>query len=143
MMLFGLMLSYWINYAFYFHPGQIQWRFPIIFQAVFALYVLLITPFLPDTPRWLMLHEASPARGTEVLAKLRGKPEDDPVVQKEKSDILSAIHIESEQEGSWRSLFMDGGCAANKRFFLAVGIQFMQQTSGKLLLFCYYLHTIG
>ncbi|KAJ5149356.1 hypothetical protein N7448_000934 [Penicillium atrosanguineum] len=132
MMLFGLMLSYWINYAFYFHPGQIQWRFPIIFQAVFALYVLLITPFLPDTPRWLMLHEPSPARGTEVLAKLRGKPEDDQTVQKEKSDILSAIHIESEEEGPWRSLFMDGGCAANKRFFLAVGIQFMQQTSDSL-----------
>lgn len=132
-MLFGLMLSYWINYAFYFHPGQIQWRFPIIFQAVFALYVLLITPFLPDTPRWLMLHESSPARGTEVLAKLRGKLEDDPIVQKEKSDILSVINIESEEEGSWKSLFMDGGCAANKRFFLAVGIQFMQQTSGKLI----------
>lgn len=80
-----------------------------------------------------MLHETSPAKGTEVLAKLRGTTEDDPVVQNEKSDILSAINIESEEEGSWRSLFMDGGCAANKRFFLAVGIQFMQQTSGKLL----------
>lgn len=133
MMLFGLMLSYWINYAFYFHPGQVQWRFPIIFQAIFAVYILVITPFLPDTPRWLMLHETSPAKGTEVLAKLRGTTEDDPVVQNEKSDILSAINIESEEEGSWRSLFMDGGCAANKRFFLAVGIQFMQQTSGKLL----------
>ncbi|CAI7639983.1 unnamed protein product [Penicillium manginii] len=66
-----------------------------------------------------------------VPAKLRNKPEDDPVVQKEKSDILSAINIESEEEGTWKSLFMDGGCAANKQFFLALGIQFMQQTSGK------------
>ena len=131
-MLIGLMLAYWINYAFYFHPGQIQWRFPIVFQAVFAMYIIIVAPFLPDTPRWLMLHETSPDRGVLVLAKLRNKSEDDPVVQKEKSDILSAIHIEAEEEGSWKSLFMDGGCAANKRFYLALGIQFMQQTSGEI-----------
>lgn len=142
-MLFGLMLSYWINYAFYFHPGQVQWRFPIAFQAVFALYILIITPFLPDTPRWLMLHDTSPARGTGVLAKLRGKPEDDPIVQKEKSDIMSAINIESEEEGSWRALFMDGGCAANKRFFLAVGIQFMQQMSGKMIRLANFLISLA
>ena len=68
-----------------------------------------------------------------MLAKLRNKPENDIAVQKEKSDIMSAINIESEEEGSWKSLFMDGGCSANKRFFLALGIQFMQQTSGDLL----------
>lgn len=130
MMLFGLMLSYWINYAFYFHPGQVQWRFPLLFQIVFTLYILCVTPFLPDTPRWLMLHESSPERGKKVLAKLRGKPEDDLVVERETSDILTAINIEAEEEGSWKSLFLDGGCAANKRFFLALGIQFMQQTSG-------------
>jgi hypothetical protein len=144
-MLFGLMLAYWINYAFYFQPGQIQWRFPLAFQAVFAIYVLIVTPFLPDTPRWLMLHEPTPKRGVMVLAKLRNKPEDNLDVQKEKSDIMTAINIEAEEEGSWKSLFTDGGCAANKRFFLALGIQFMQQTSGELCLytgfFVYHIDT--
>lgn len=36
-LLFGLFLAYWINYAFYFHPGGMQWRFPLLFQIVFAL----------------------------------------------------------------------------------------------------------
>ncbi|KAJ5653462.1 hypothetical protein N7490_000465 [Penicillium lividum] len=130
-MLFGLMLAYWINYAFYFQPGQIQWRFPLAFQAVFAIYVLIVTPFLPDTPRWLMLHESSPEQGIMVLAKLRNKSEDDLVVQNEKADIMTAINIEAEEESSWKSLFTDGGCGTNKRFFLALGIQFMQQTSGE------------
>ncbi|KAJ5889767.1 hypothetical protein N7504_010577 [Penicillium tannophilum] len=140
-MLFGLMLAYWINYAFYFQPGQIQWRFPLLFQAIFAIYVLVVTPFLPDTPRWLMLHDSSPERGVMVLAKLRDKPEDDLDVQKEKSDIMTAINIEAEEEGSWKSLFTDGGCAANKRFFLALGIQFMQQTSG-INIVSYYAPTL-
>ncbi|KAJ5934689.1 hypothetical protein N7466_004236 [Penicillium verhagenii] len=140
-MLFGLMLAYWINYALYFQPGPIQWRFPLAFQAIFAIYVLIVTPFLPDTPRWLMLHESSPERGVMVLAKLRNKPENDPAVQEEKADILAAINIEAEQEGSWKSLFTDGGCGTNKRFFLALGIQFMQQTSG-INIVSYYAPTL-
>lgn len=135
MMLFGLMLAYWMNYAFYFHPGAVQWRFPILFQAVFAIYILVIAPFLPDTPRWLMLHESTPERGEVVLSKLRNKPIDHVNVQKERDEILAAINVEAEQEGSWKSLFSDGGCAANKRFFLALGIQFMQQTSGMSMLY--------
>jgi hypothetical protein len=96
-MLFGLMLAYWVNYGFYFHPGAVQWRFPILFQAVFAIYILAVAPFLPDTPRWLMLHEATPEKGTYVLSKLRDKPTNDPMVQKEKNEILSAINIEAEE----------------------------------------------
>ncbi|KAJ5353597.1 hypothetical protein N7541_006161 [Penicillium brevicompactum] len=141
MMLFGLMLAYWMNYAFYFHPGAVQWRFPILFQAVFAIYILVIAPFLPDTPRWLMLHESTPERGEIVLSKLRSKPIDHVNVRKERDEILAAINVEAEQEGSWKSLFSDGGCAANKRFFLALGIQFMQQTSG-INIVTYYAPTL-
>jgi hypothetical protein len=45
---------------------------------------------------------------------------------------VNAINIETEEEGSWKSLFSDGGCTANKCFFLVVGIQFMLQTSGQI-----------
>lgn len=130
MMLFGLMLAYWMNYGFYFHPGPVQWRFPLLFQMVFAVYIIAVTVFLPDTPRWLMWHESSPDRGVVVLSRLRNRPVDDPVVQTEKEDILTAIRLESQEEGTWTDLFRDGGTAANKRFYLALGIQFMQQMTG-------------
>jgi len=129
-MLFGLMLAYWINYAFYFHKNDAQWRFPLLFQLVFAVYIMVVTPWLPDTPRWLMRHEASHERGVAVLSKLRNKPVDDVVVWKEANEILEAIRIESQEEGSWADLFRSNGIAANKRFYLALGVQFMQQMSG-------------
>ena len=129
-MLGGLMLAYIINYGMYFRSGNVQWRFPLLFQLVFCAYILAVTPWLPDTPRWLMRHEASPVRGQEVLCKLRNKPMDDPEVRAESNAILEAIEIESREEGSWMDLFRDGGIAANKRFYLALGIQFMQQMSG-------------
>lgn len=128
-MLFGLMLAYWINYAFYFHLGAIQWRFPLLFQLVFAVYICCITPFLPDTPRWLMRHRGV-KEGLVVLGKLRGRGEDDVLVQREKDDIMEAIRIESKEEGSWGDLFKSNGIAAHKRFYLALGVQFMQQMSG-------------
>lgn len=129
-MLFGLMLAYWINYGFYFHKSAVQWRFPLLFQLVFALYIMVVTPFLPDTPRWLMRHEDSHERGMTVLSKLRNKPISHPVVQSEVNDILEAIRVESQEEGAWSDLFRSNGIAANKRFYLALGIQFMQQMSG-------------
>lgn len=128
------MLAYWVNYGFYFYPGGIQWRFPLLFQIIFAVYILVVTPFLPDTPRWLMWHEQSPHRGSLVLSKLRNRPVDDLTVRMERDNILAAIELERKEEGSWKDLFSHGGCSANKRFYLALGIQFMQQTSGKKMI---------
>lgn len=119
-----------INYGFYFHDSAIQWRFPLLFQLIFAVYIVLVTPFLPDTPRWLMRHEGSPDNGMLVLSKLRNKPMNDPDVREEGQEILEAIQIESQEEGSWMDLFKSGGIQANKRFYLALGIQWMQQMSG-------------
>ena len=128
-MLFGLMLAYWINYAFYFHLGGVQWRFPLLFQLLFALYICVVTPFLPDTPRWLMRHQRV-EEGLLVLSKLRGRSEDDVVVQQEKGEIMEAIRIESKEEGTWGDLFKSNGISANKRFYLAASLQFMQQMTG-------------
>lgn len=130
-MLFGLMLAYWINYGFFYQRSSAQWRFPLAFQMVFAVYCICVTIFLPDTPRWLLRYSASPEKGTALLARLRDKSVDHPAVQREKNDIIEAIEIESREEGSWLDLFRGAGIAANKRFYLALRIQFMQQMSGE------------
>ncbi|EPS94654.1 hypothetical protein FOMPIDRAFT_1133925 [Fomitopsis schrenkii] len=140
-MLFGLMIAYWINYGFFFYDGQVQWRFPLLFQCVFAIYVIFMTMFMPETPRWLMRHETSPARGIEVLARLRDLPTDHEIVVKEAQEIMDALELESKEEGSWGDLFKDGGIAANKRFYLALGIQFMQQLTG-INIVTYYAPTL-
>ena len=130
-MLFGLMLAYWINYGFFYQQSSLQWRFPLAFQAVFAIYCIGLTTFLPDTPRWLLRYSSSPDKGVAVLAKLRGKHVDDVDVQQEKKEIWDAIEIESREEGTWLDLFRSAGISADKRFYLALGIQFMQQMSGE------------
>jgi hypothetical protein len=88
-----------------------------------------------------MRHEDSHERGTEVLSKLRGKPTSDPLVQEETEAILEAIRIESKEEGGWGDLFRSNGIQAHKRFYLALGIQFMQQMSG-INIVTYYAPTL-
>ncbi|APA11343.1 hypothetical protein SS1G_11591 [Sclerotinia sclerotiorum 1980 UF-70] len=140
-MLFGLMLAYWINYGVYFRKSELQWRFPLLFQCVFAVYILVVTVWLPDTPRWLIRHDGNEDRGLLVLASLRGVGVDDVRVQKEKEEIMGAIMIEEKEEGTWGDLFRDNGIKANKRFYLALGIQFMQQMSG-INIVTYYAPTL-
>ncbi|KZT05688.1 general substrate transporter [Laetiporus sulphureus 93-53] len=140
-MLGGLMLAYWINYGFYFHDGQAQWRFPLLFQCVFALYVILVTMFMPESPRWLMRHDPTPDRGILVLAKLRNLPTDHEIVVREAEEIQAALDLESKEEGSWADLFKDNGVKGDKRFYLSLGIQFMQQLTG-INIVTYYAPTL-
>lgn len=141
-MLVGLLMAYCINYGLYFHPGEAQWRFPLVFQCVFAVYILGVAPFLPDTPRWLLRrYGEEPERGLAVLARLRGKEEQDRGVQEELREILVALQAESKAQGSWGDLFRSNGVSADKRFYLALAIQFMQQLSG-INIVTYYAPTL-
>lgn len=55
LIVFGVMISYWIDLGFSFlEPSSISWRFPIAFQIILALFVLLLIPGLPESPRWLV-----------------------------------------------------------------------------------------
>ncbi|KAK3315669.1 general substrate transporter [Apodospora peruviana] len=130
-MLLGLLGAYCVNYGFYFHDGEAQWRFPLGFQCVFALYILVVGPLLPDTPRWLMRWHGT-ERGVKVLARLRGTATEDGETKREAKEIMDAIALESKEEGTfgWGGLFKSNAVSADKRFYLAVGIQLMQQLSG-------------
>jgi sugar porter (SP) family MFS transporter len=139
-MLVGLGLAYWVDYAFYFRPGEMQWRLPVALQCVFALYVVAVGLWLPDTPRWLM-RNGRKAKGRCVLARLRGREVDDVEVKREVDEIEDAIRTESKSLGTWSDLFRDNGVMADKRFYLAVGIQFMQQCSG-INIVTYYAPTL-
>jgi hypothetical protein len=80
-----------------------------------------------------MRHDENEERGLLVLSALRGLDQSHEIVRKEKNEIMEAIAIESNEEGTWGDLFRNNGIAANKRFYLALGIQFMQQMSGRCL----------
>ena len=53
LIVFGVMISYWIDLGFSFlEPSTVSWRFPIAFQIVLALFIVSLIPGLPESPRW-------------------------------------------------------------------------------------------
>jgi len=50
------MLAYWVDYgAIRGLTGSAIWRFPIALQNAFALITMGTLPFLPETPRCVLL----------------------------------------------------------------------------------------
>ena len=105
----GVTSSYWIGYAFSFVDGPAQWRFPVAFQAVFSMVILIMISMLPESPRWLEQHGFS-TEATYVIARLAGKeiPLDDPQVLLLQEEIRIAIATEAK-EGSFGFKEMFGG----------------------------------
>ena len=47
----GAMVSYWLDFAMSYTNSTAQWRFPLAFQAVFAIGMAGTALLLPETPR--------------------------------------------------------------------------------------------
>ncbi|PVH99967.1 general substrate transporter [Periconia macrospinosa] len=126
----GVMIAYWVDYAFYFTSGSVQWRFPVAFQSFFTIIVMIGLLFLPDSPRWLAM-KGRTDEAHDVLARLFGKEMDDPEVLEELNNIQESLYIQSRGGGfRYRELFTNGPSQNFRRTFLGALSQFCQQFCG-------------
>lgn len=116
-----------------------RWRFPIACQILFSGLVLVCSPFICETPRWLAKHgRQDEARHT--IARLLDKDDDDPEVKGQLNEILEGINIEKDMgEPTWNEVFSNATKTRNlQRVVLGMGPFMMNQWSGINVL-CYYL----
>jgi hypothetical protein len=78
-------------------------RFPIGFQAFFAMISLVGMSMLPDTPRWYYAGGRE-EEGDAVLARLHAKSIEHPDVQAQKLEIMRAIKLEEQNENKFQYL---------------------------------------
>src|SRR5688572_28545517 len=102
----GICLSYWLDFGFSFlEPSSISWHFPIAFQIIFAVVIVVLILELPESPRWLVL-KGRTDEAVMVLSALRGLPEDDPQVYAEMMAIKDTVALTSKF--SFKDLFTMG-----------------------------------
>lgn len=135
----GIMISYWIDFAFYFiSDSSVAWRFPIAFQLAFILVILAFILELPESPRWLIL-EGREDEALQVLGCLNDRSVDDPFIRSEFTAINDTV-LEMKQ-GTFADLFKMGEDRNFHRVVLAYVNQVFQQISG-INLITYYAPTI-
>ncbi|CAK7213533.1 hypothetical protein SBRCBS47491_001832 [Sporothrix bragantina] len=72
MMVLGYSLAAWTGFACYFSTNsEFQWRYPLAEQVLFPLALLGLTPWIPESPRWLIMKDRFDEAWV-VLAKLHG-----------------------------------------------------------------------
>lgn len=121
------MISYWLDFALSFAPGQVAWRFPIAFQLVFAIIILTFILELPESPRWLILkgHEDE---ALNVLGALSDKSPDDHYIQSEFAAIKDTVLLQKDTKFS--DMFTMTEDRHFHRVVLAYVNQMFQQISG-------------
>ncbi|GAB1207390.1 hypothetical protein APSETT445_006106 [Aspergillus pseudonomiae] len=142
MNIFGFCLVNWINYGLSFVGGSIAWRFPLAFQFFFLIILWSTTPWLPESPRWLIAHGRQ-EEATVVLSCLEAKPIDDPFVIAQRNEIEYSVRYERENSTRWRDLWKtkENDSKTLRRLLLGAGSQFMQQFGG-INIMSYYLPTV-
>ena len=125
-----VLIAYWLGYGTSFSNSPLQWRFPLAFQAFFAVCLVLQVIGLPETPRWLVAHDRF-EEARQVVSDLTDMPLHDVQVHRVILDIRSGL--EEEQKGGpfrFRELFTMGKVQNLRRLLITISVELIQQFSG-------------
>jgi len=133
----GIMISYWVDYGFFWLEGSVRWRFPIAFQIFFTLLVIWGLFYLPESPRWLVM-KGRLTEARDVTARLLDLDDGDVQVDMELHNIQEALEVQSTGGGFKMRELLNGGFSQNfQRTSLGMASQFFQQICG-INLITYY-----
>ena len=135
--IFGVMLSYWVDYGMSYVKNDSQFRFPLALQILFAIITFIGVAVLPESPRWLVAHDHhEKARHIlwAVQPDAKSISEDDPRLSRNMAEIQAAIREEREaaQTGSFKAMLKNGEQRFLYRTLLGIGGQFMQQVESRI-----------
>ncbi|PYI33431.1 general substrate transporter [Aspergillus indologenus CBS 114.80] len=126
----GVVIAYWLDYGTSFYTSSFEWRFPLAFQAVFAVCLVLQIIGLPETPRWLVQHDRH-EEARAVIAAIQDTHLNDPTVTKTILDIQVVLD-EEQREGPFHfaELFSWGEVQNLRRLLITISIELGQQFTG-------------
>jgi len=73
------------------------WRFLVAIVAFVAFFQLAFSPFMVETPTWLLSRDSGSEYARNTLASLRGKDNDSPELIEELRGLLSSISFQKQE----------------------------------------------
>ncbi|KUL89392.1 hypothetical protein ZTR_04400 [Talaromyces verruculosus] len=126
----GFIVSTWIGYGSLHAPdtSQVQWRFPLAFQALPALMLFMGMFWLPESPRHL-IEKQDDDEALRVLNRLHYDGTNDEWIQREFTEIKATIDAEREITApGWMVMFRVPQW--RKRLLLGTAVQVFTQMTG-------------
>lgn len=131
----GVSIALWIDFGFYFVTGSsVSWRFPLAFQILLLLTVIVFIPVFPESPRWLV-KSGRQQEAREILAALGDLEPDSDSISAEIRDIELSLSLCGTL--SWKAMLTMGDQRLFHRTILAATGQMFQQMCGINLISMY------
>ena len=119
-LVFGILIAYFSNYLLTGFDGSNDWRWMLGIEAIPALLYLLMTLYIPDSPRWLVLFKNDDLTAQKVLEVIYSN-------KIEADDVLKSIKTTDNIVSKENNLFIP---RFKKTILLAFFISFFNQLSG-------------
>ncbi|PMD22215.1 putative hexose carrier protein [Hyaloscypha hepaticicola] len=114
------------------------WRAPSLFQGIFSLMCILILPFIPESPRWLV-HQGYYDEARLVIAQTNANGDlTHPVVLTVYKEIIDTLRFEKEVGRTMHPKEMFKTPVARKRFLIAIPPGIFSCIAGNIIA-SYYL----
>lgn len=122
----GLAIAAWITFGISHTTGSVTWRFPLALSGLWSLIILISTPHMPESPRWLVRKGKIDA-ARQTLAVLKGVAPDDAEVNDDIAEIEESLAIAGQAKFS--DILRNGEPRMLHRTCLAAAGQMFQQVS--------------
>lgn len=136
MLQIALVFGFWVNYGVEKNIPDTetkQWRIPVGIQLIPAGMLMIMMPFMIESPRWLITKNRM-EKAKKNLAWVRNLSMDHPYLQREMADISAGVEHELALVGGSRSTWqMAKECAApgiRNRIILSVMMMLLQNLTG-------------
>ncbi len=134
---FGFALSAYIGIAFYDVGNSVQWRMPLGLGAVFALMMAIGVYFIPESPRYLLLHDKPEAALAVEISQHTVKGTDEDFARAEFVQMKKQSDLEKKLDSSWLSFLREP--LHRRRLIIIVITVITTQSCGNLVINAYVL----
>tara|TARA_B100000941_G_C28496464_1_gene551302 strand:+ start:891 stop:2270 length:1380 start_codon:yes stop_codon:yes gene_type:complete len=119
-LVFGILIAFFSNYLLSGFDGDNDWRWMLGIEAIPSFIYFLMTFFIPDTPRWLLIFKKDKKSALEILNNIYNDSD-------EVNQVIKSIISTDESLNERNNLF---NIKYRKMILLAFFISFFNQLSG-------------